>query len=244
MAQGAGNIQHWLKALPLFAMLKDSDIATLLRHSQVKELAKSDMLFLQGEPAGNFYIVISGWIKLFRETGDGHESIAGLCSEGDTFGEAVLYEGSHYPFGAQAVELSKVLRIPAAAVKELIQRDSTFAAHLIQAMSQRMHSLELQVEHLSAMTAPQRIGCFLLKLCRGKPERNIELVLPYDKGLVATFLGVKLETFSRALHQLKPVGVEVNGPAVTVADMHKLQEYVCVSCSQVAEDCAKEDGKS
>jgi len=244
MAQGTENIQAWLKALPLFASLKESDIADLFHHSQVKEMAKGDMLFLQGEPAGNFYIVISGWIKLFRETGDGHESVAGLCTEGDTFGEAVLYQGSTYPFGAQAAEPSRVLRVPASAIKALIQRNGDFAAHLIQAMSQRMHSLELQVEHLSAMTAPQRIGCFLLKLCRGKPERNIQLVLPYDKGLVATFLGVKLETFSRALHQLKPVGVEVNGPAVTVADMHKLQEYVCVSCSQVAEECAKEEGKS
>ena len=245
MVQGTENILGWLKALPLFEMLKDCDIATLLHNSQVKELAKGDMLFLQGELARNFYIVISGWIKLFRETGDGHESLAGLCSEGDTFGDAVLYEGAHYPFGAQAVEPSKVLCIPAAAVKELIeQKDSTFAAHLIQAMSQRMHTLELQVEHLSVMTAPQRIGCFLLKLCRRKAEHSVELVLPYDKGLVATFLGIKLETFSRALHQLKPVGVEVKGPVVTVADVHKLQEYVCVSCSQVAEDCAKEEGRS
>ncbi|MBY0354707.1 MAG: Crp/Fnr family transcriptional regulator [Rickettsiales bacterium] len=245
MPQETGNIHNWLKSLSLFAMLADDDIATLLRQSQLKELAKGDMLFLQGEPARNFYIVISGWIKLFRETGDGHESIAGLCSEGDTFGDAVLYKGAHYPFSAQAVEPSKVLCIPEASVKELIeQRDSTFAAHIIQAMSQRMHTLELQVEHLSVMTAPQRIGCFLLKLCRRKAEHNVELILPYDKGLVAMLLGMKLETFSRALHQLKPVGVEVKGAMVTVADIHKLQEYVCVSCSQVAEECAKEIGRS
>lgn len=129
------HIQNWLKALPLFALLKDGDIATLLHHSQAKELAKGDILFLQGDPAKNFYIVIYGWIKLFHETVDGHESLAGLCSEGDTFGDAVLYEGARYPFGAQAVEPSKVLCIPAAAVKELINQDSTFAAHIIQAMS-------------------------------------------------------------------------------------------------------------
>lgn len=242
MAQGAENIQGWLKTLPLFASLKESDIADLFHHSQAKELAKGDMLFLQGEPAGNFYIVISGWIKLFRETGDGHESVAGLCTESDTFGEAVLYQGSTYPFGAHAVELSRVLRVPASAVRELIQRNGDFAASMIQAMSQRMHTLELQVEHLSAMTAPQRIGCFLLKLCRGKPMHNVELALPYDKGLVAAMLGIKLETFSRALHQLKPVGVEVNGPAVTIADAGKLREYVCVSCSNLPEECDKEPG--
>lgn len=107
-----------------------------------------------------------------------------------------------------------------------------------------MHTLEMQVEHLSVMTAPQRIGCFLIKLCRRKAVHSVELILPYDKGLVAMSLGMKLETFSRALHQLKPVGVGVMGAVVTVADVQRLQEYVCVSCSKVAEDCAQEEGGS
>jgi CRP-like cAMP-binding protein len=243
MAQRTENIQAWLKALPLFSSLKEGDVADLFHRSQVKELAKGDTLFLQGEPAGNFYIVISGWIKLFRETGDGHESVAGLCTAEDTFGEAVLYQGSTYPFGAQAVEPSRALRVPAAAVKELIQRNGDFAATMIQAMSQRMQTLELQVEHLKMMTAPQRIGCFLLKLCRGKSMHNVELALPYDKGLVAALLGIKLETFSRSLHQLKPVGIEVNGPAVIIADVQKLRDYACASCSTVPEECNKESGK-
>lgn len=243
MVQGMESIQEWLKTVPLFAALKESDVANLFHHFKVKEMAKGDTLFLQGEPAGNFYIVIAGWIKLFRETGDGHESVAGLCTEGDTFGEAVLYQDSTYPFGAQAAEPSQVLCIPAEAVRELIQRNGDFAASMIQSMSHRMQTLELQVEHLEVMTAPQRIGCFLIKLCRGKSMHNVELALPYDKGLVAAMLGIKLETFSRSLHQLKPVGVEVNGPVVTIADVQKLQDYACVACSTVPEECNKEPGK-
>lgn len=242
MAQEKNNIQIWLRSLPLFASLKESDIADLFHRSQVQEVAKGGMLFIQGEPAGNFYLVISGWIKLFRETGDGHESIASLCTKGDTFGEAVLYQGSTYPFGAQAVEAAQVLRIPASAVNVLIQRNGEFATSMVHSISHRMHALELQVEHLSVMTAPQRIGCFLLKLCRGKSMHNVEVALPYDKGLLASLLGIKLETFSRSLHQLKPVGVEVSGAAVKIADVEKLREYVCVSCSNLPEECEKESG--
>lgn len=243
MMQKPENVQGWLRSHPLFAALKDSDIVALLRVSQIQEMAKGDTLFLQGDSAGNFYVVISGWIKLFRETNDGHEAIVGLHTEDDTFGEAVLYQGSTYPFGAQAIESSRVLLIPAAAIKDLIQRHSEFAAAMVQALSQRMQMLEMQSEHLAIMAAPQRIGCFLLKLCRGKPAKNAELALPYDKGIIAASLGIKLETFSRSLHQLKPAGVEVNGPKVTIADVNKLQEYVCVTCSREPEDCEKESGK-
>ena len=237
------NIQSWLKSHPLFVSLKDADLVDLFRLSQVRDLANGDTVFLQGDPAGNFYVVISGWIKLFRETGDGHEAIVGLCTEGDTFGEAVLYQGSTYPFGAQAIEASQALRVPATAIKSFIQHNSEFSASMINVLSQRMHSLELQTEHLSLMTAPQRIGCFLLKLCYGKPVKNVELTLPYDKGILATSLGIKLETFSRSLHQLKPASVEVNGTTVTIADVSKLQEYVCITCSVEPGDCEKESGK-
>ena len=87
------------------------------------------------------------------------------------------------------------------------------------------------MEHLTVMTAPQRIGCFLLKLCRSKGDRNVGILLPYDKTLVAAFLGIKLETFSRSLAQLRELGVSVDGPQVTIENIEKLQKYVCSSCS-------------
>lgn len=161
------NFPAWLNTLPLFASLQENDLADLCRQALLKKLTKGGILFLQGEPAENFYVTVSGWIKLFRETGDGQESVGNLCTVGDSFGEAALYPGDLYPCGAQAVEPACVMRIPASVIKGLVQRHSDFAAGMIRAMTQRLETLELQVEHLSLMIAPQRVGCFLLKLCRG-----------------------------------------------------------------------------
>lgn len=232
------TIHELLSSVPLFSEFHAAALDALLKRSQIMEPAKGEILFVQGETAGFLYAVLSGWVKLFRETGDGHESVAGLCTHGDLFGEAVLYQGSHYPFGAQVAEDAVVVRIPAEVIRERVHEDGDFAARLIQAIGQRLHALELQVEHMALMTAPQRVGCYLLKLCHTKKEKQkVSVLLPYDKTLVATFLGMKLETFSRALAQLKEVGITVDGPMIAVAEVKKLQQYVCGSCSLEPGSC-------
>ena len=217
MTLSSDTVRELLSAVPLFAGDDAAVLDDLLKNSQLVEPDKGELLFTQGEAAGFLYVVLSGWVK--------------LCTHGDLFGEAVLYQKSQYPFSAEAASDSIVLRVPADVVRQRINNDGGFAARLLQAVSQRLNAMELQMEHLTVMTAPQRIGCFLLKLCRSKGDRNVGILLPYDKTLVAAFLGIKLETFSRSLAQLRELGVSVDGPQVTIENIEKLQKYVCSSCS-------------
>lgn len=244
MALEQATIRDLIASVPLFSDFDAMEMEAFAGRCQVMEPSKGDLLFLQGAPADFLYAVLSGWVKLFRETGDGHESVAGLCTHGDLFGEAVLYQGSTYPFGAQVVEDAIVLRIPAEAVREKVRINNAFAERLIRVIAHRLNALELHTEHLTVMTAPQRVGCYLLKLCHAKREnRQASVLLPYDKTLVATFLGMKLETFSRALAQLKEVGITVDGPMITVDEVGKLQEYVCGRCSLEPGGCAPDQEK-
>jgi len=231
------TIRELLAAVPLFAEDDEAALGAVLSQSQVIEPDKNETLFIQGQEAASLYVVLSGWVKLFRETGDGKEAIAGLCTHGDLFGEAVLYRHATYPFGAQAVSDSIILRIPASLVRERIKTDGEFAARLLEAVGQRLNALELHMEHLTVMSAPQRVGCFLLKLCKGMGKKDVRIMLPYDKTLMATYLGMKLETFSRTLAQLREVGVNVNREQIVIEDVGRLQEYVCGSCSFDAGSC-------
>lgn len=241
MVLASDTIYELVTAVPLFAKVDKAVLERILTESSAIEPDKGQIIFVQGAKAEFLYITLSGWIKLFRETKDGHEAVTALCTHGDLFGEATLYHESNYPFGAQAVEDAVCLRVPAKAVRECVQQDKAFSSALFKAISKRLQSLELHTEHLQVMTTAQRVGCYLLKLCSAKKEPQTNILLPHDKTLVAGFLGMKLETFSRALATLKEIGITVKGPIITVSDINELQKYVCGNCSLEPGACKSDD---
>ncbi len=228
-----------LAAAPVFRGLNASDIAQLAQACILHKLAKDTPVFRRGDPARSFYVIASGWIKLSRETQEGDEVVLGLLTRPDTFGEIALFSGEAQAFTAQVVEDAQILAIPAATLKDIARQNPQILISLTQAMSQQMKGLLLENEHLSVMSAPQRVGCLLLQLITAPDQPGTHIIhLPYEKSLAASRLGMKPETFSRALAQLKGVGISVNGNTVQVNNLNDLVDFVCNDCSACNSDCA------
>ena len=81
-----------------------------------------------------------------------------------------------------------------------------------------------QSEQRQVQSTAQRVGAFLLRFCPPGPG-NATFELPFDKSLIARRLGMKAETFSRALARLRGIGVETHGATVSVDDLDRLRAY-------------------
>lgn len=199
-----------------------------------RSLRRQDVLLRHGDAAQQLWHVESGWVKLTRQTPDGKETITGLCAAGDFFGEAALFPHASYPYHAEVVsDEAVVTAIPAKALREAMQQDAHLAEYLMQMLGARAAQAQLKLEHLSTLTAAQRIGCFLLRIAGEHSEGAAQLHIPVEKYLLASYLGMKPETFSRSLQQLKDYGVQVQGDTVSVTEMADLREFVCNSCSEM-----------
>jgi len=162
--------------------------------------------FFQEERAESFFVVLNGWVKLSRETVEGDEYVIGMFSRGESFAEAAIFDSGRFPVTAEAVEPARVLVVPAKPFMETISLDPQLAMSMLATMSRRLRHLVTQVEQLQAKSAPQRVGAFLLRLSDGV-DGAITVQLPYDKSLIAARLGMKPETFSRALAKLRHLGI-------------------------------------
>lgn len=216
----------------------------LLQESDIFEYAKGTSLFSAGDAAKKFYIIVSGWIKLYRSTHEGEEAVLAIFTRGDVFGEAAVFEDATYPFSAEVAENAKLVEIPAGFLRETAKESPDIMRRIMASMSREMHKLQLENEHLSIMTAPQRVGCLLLQLSTGMLGNGGTFTFPYDKSLAAARLGMKPETFSRSLAQLKPFGVTISGAEIKMNSFQCLMQYVCGHCSLHAGECrgAKEFG--
>lgn len=217
---------------PLFGVGRD-EWKGALPYIHQRSYAAGENVVHHGDPAANLWLVYHGWVKLTRQTPDGKETIIALCTEGDVFGEASLFPSANYPYHAEVIgDGAQLGAIPAARVREVVASNGTAAAQVMSMMNERMFQAQLKLEHLSTMSAAQRLGCFLLRLCHAQMDGGKRLEIPVEKGILAAYLGMKPETLSRSQQQLKPLGIHVRGAEIMIDDVTKLRDFVCNSCSE------------
>ena len=228
---------HFIQSVPFFAGISQNTLDGLCSAASVHSYQKGQHVILRGDRADFFYVVMSGWVKLYRETQEGAEAIIGLLGRTDIFGETSLFTHDSHTLSAQVVEDAKVIAIPASAIKREAQNSFALIQRIMETFTQQMNKLQLENEHLSLMSASQRVGCLLLQLSDAHKQGAQDIHLPYEKSLAASKLGMKPETFSRALAQLRGLGINVQGDVVHVGNTQNLVSFVCSDCSACDQDC-------
>ena len=217
--------QALLGTLPLFKGMAPALLQTLLADASVRRYTRHLMLFLQGEPAVRFYVVFDGWVKLFRETTDGHETVIAVFSRGESFAEAASFAEGVFPISAEIIEDARLLVVPTDLFTRRLRANPELAINMLGSMSQHLRDLVQQVEQRTVKTAAQRVAAFLLRLCTNQ-SGGAEINLPTEKALVAARLGMQPETLSRAVAKLRAVGVETRERKIIIQDIAALIRLV------------------
>lgn len=208
-------------------------LQALAPHIKRKIFARDEAVFHHGDSANQLWLVLTGWVKLTRQTPDGKESVVGLCTQGDLFGEAALFPNANYPYHAATLAPdTELAAMPADIIRALVTQNPALSTSIMALLNARTGQARLKLEQLSTMSAAQRFGCFLLNLCHTQADGKKTLQIPVEKHILAAYLGMKPETLSRSQQQLKLIGVSVAGHAVTIEQVEQLRDFVCSSCSE------------
>jgi CRP-like cAMP-binding protein len=221
-----------LGAIPFFQNFSSDAIKAIVMQSHQISASKGQVIIMNDQPADRFYIAQTGWIKLYRETIDGAQSMIDILTSHQVFGETAIFQNDIYPYTAEAAEDSKVISLPLSILKSEIETNSKLAMDMMASMARYRKQQDQEIENRTLKNAPQRIGCFLLRLIDQSKKGEITIQLPYDKTLVASRLGMQPETFSRALNKLKDeIDMDVKGRDIYIHDIQDLIDYACSACS-------------
>jgi diguanylate cyclase (GGDEF)-like protein len=186
---------------------------------------RGEMVFWQGEPADSLFVVLSGCLKLCRESASHDHEVIGVLTAGQIYFEPSMFlDGRHHVI-AEAVSSARVARLDAKTLRRAVLRRPELAFHLLAVASGANKALVEQVEQLKTRSVPQRIAAFLLRQAEQTGEPAV-FALPFSKTLIARFVGAKLESFSRSLVQLSDQGVEITNDRVTIQDVDRLARFV------------------
>ena len=226
------------RTLLLFSGLTEPEKDTLLKNGRPRNFSRGDMLFFHGEPVTHFYLILAGNVQVFRENQDGDEKTVHVLKAGHTICESEILDAcKNHRAHAKAVSDVQVLEFPLSWLKESARQNTVFALNLLSLIAAQAHMAEIEAEHQATMSAPQLVACFLQRLCMLHDFDPKGFELPYSKTLIASRLGMELETFSRTIGKLKEHGITVEGMQVKITDLSRIEHYVCGMCT-VSEDCA------
>ena len=216
------NYRQILKNSPFFAGLSDLDLDALLDISRIREHARGELLFSDGELATGFFVVLDGKVKVYKLSPDGKERILHVIHPGGTFAEAAIFGDGLYPAYAEPLQVSTLFFLPKDGFLGLLMNNGKIAINMIAGMSRFLRQFASQIEELTFKDVPSRLARYLMDLSRGS-KQIVEL--PISKSQLASNLGTVSETLSRTLRKLSEDDlITVAGKTVEILDFSRLEE--------------------
>jgi len=211
-------------AAPVFSGLPRMVLEELLKDAVVKQVSRGEILFVQGDPVTAFFLVLDGWVKIYRLTPSGAEAVVAVFTRGQTFAEAAAFVRGQFPASGEAVTDGRLLKLQSGNLLKLIRENSDVGLSMLASTSRHLHMLVQQIEQLKAHTGAQRVAEFLVSLSQAK-SGPAKISLPYDKILIAGRLGMQPESLSRAFARLKSIGVHIEQNNAIVENIERLRVY-------------------
>lgn len=210
----------------LFSDLTEPDLKKAAAHFSTREFERGSFLFLEGEPAQTYYIILEGQVKILQTSVEGFEVIMHVLGPGELIGALPTLGEGDYPASAQAMtdlvagaisasEFEGLLESHPSIVRNLLR----FATRVIQASHRRLRELATErVERRIARTLSRLAG----QLGR-KSETGIRIDAPLSRQDLAEMTGTTVYTVSRTLKEWERQGVLLAGrEEVVITDPHRL----------------------
>lgn len=214
----------FIQRAPLFSELGREEATKLLSGATIRRVPRNTLLFSQGDPADRFFVLLEGKIKLFTAMENGDQGVVEIVNPVRTFAEAAMFASARFPLSAEVIETARLAQVNAEPFLKRMAEDSTLAFKMLGVMSRWHRRLLRQISELKLKSPGQRLGSFILSLTESV-EGSAVVHLPFDKTLIASHVGMKPESLSRAMARLREIGVVCERREVTIHDIGALQRF-------------------
>ncbi|MBN2227152.1 MAG: Crp/Fnr family transcriptional regulator [candidate division Zixibacteria bacterium] len=187
----------------------------------LRTVVKGELLFLQGDTATGFYVLLNGRVRLYKSSLDGKEYTLHHIKPGQIFAEVAIFRGKRFPANCVAQEDTTVAFFPKDDFLRLLKKSPELALKIIASLSSFLRDFNRQLEELSLKEVPGRIASFILNESEQTGKNTI--TLDTSKTELATRLGTISETLSRNLRKLQDNNIiTVDRDKIAIRDKNRL----------------------
>ena len=173
-----------------------------------RKLKRGQHLYRAGDHFESIFAVKAGFFKTDVLTEDGRDQVTGFQMAGEILGMDGISTEVH-TCNAVALEDSEVCLIPFTELEMLSSEIHSLQHHLHKVMSREIVRDHGVMMLLGTMRAEERLAAFLLNLSQRFTARGFshaEFYLRMTREEIGSYLGLKLETVSRAFSKFQEEG--------------------------------------
>jgi len=122
---------------PILQGMSPVMIGILNNSSNLMHVSEDVELLHEGDTSHDLYFIASGCVSIAKHVGDGEKMLRKLGS-GDVFGEFGTLRGKARFASVHTHELSLIIRVKAAAARQVLEIDAIFRERLMQLMNKRI----------------------------------------------------------------------------------------------------------
>lgn len=198
-----------LRELCLAVGLEDEDLHKLDDLVTKRKLKRGQQLYRAGDPFEALYAIRTGFFKTDILTEEGLEQVTGFQMAGEIIGMDGISNDRHV-CNATALEDSEVCVMPYDQLEDLSRDIKSLQQQFHKLMSREIVRDQSLMILLGSMRAEERIAAFLLNLSQRMRMRGYsasEFHLRMTREEIGSYLGLKLETVSRAFSKFHDEGL-------------------------------------
>jgi CRP/FNR family cyclic AMP-dependent transcriptional regulator len=193
-----------------------------------RRFAAGSIVFRDGEPATEAFLLQEGRVRLIKHAGAMERSLR-VVRPGDLFGEGALVKGALRTSTALALDDTVVLAFDQATFDQVLSSSPEVAARVLSQLIRRLRDAEDQIEIHMLRDAQSKVVVALMKLGQqqlaqdGRPSGQVALTLsPLE---LSAHAGLDVDTVKRIVAQLRDRGyVSIHEERVELPDLENLRE--------------------
>jgi CRP-like cAMP-binding protein len=217
-----------VRQAPLFAALDDEAAAALRATMTRVEVARSEILFHEGDPGDRLYVIVDGKVKLGRASGDGRENLLAILGPGEMFGELSLFDPGPRNATATAIADTVLIGLGPEDLSAWLSGRPDVSQQLLRALARRLRRTNENLADLVFSDVPGRVAKALLDLSErfSRPtEDGLRVAHDLTQEELAQLVGASRETVNKALADFASRGwLRLEARAVVLMDIERLRK--------------------
>jgi len=212
-----------VRALPLFRDVSATHFDELMNAAFLQRFPQHVVLVEEGRQPDFLHIVVEGTVELFSRWGE-RETTLDIIRPVTTFNLAAVILDALYFRSARTLTPAQILMLPAASVRDVLDRDVHFARAIVAELALREGSVVRALKDQKLRNSAERLANWILESDRQQGAHG-HVTLGHDKRTLASRLGMTPENLSRNLASLAELGISSSGREIVIGDPEALRRW-------------------